>query len=318
MTWGCARLSCATVAAADLPWHLMVMKSKFAALSLVLLALAASAVAAYALELASYKDAEFAYPGYVGDTADPLDLTIDYNELRDINGRDEVPERRVKRAWVSLAPRKAEQDLAIETVNGVLRTIATGVQDNATFIVVYLHGKGGNRRQGSNDYTFGGNFNRIRNLAARNGGLYLTPDFSTFDETGAGEVKAILAAFSVRSPQAKIIIACGSMGGFLCHRLAKDGETGPTLDGMLFLGSFPDADFAKSAAFKAGMPVFIGHGTNDVTSPIAAMEEFALSLRKAGGKGRVMLHRFNSGSHGTPVRMTDWRLVLNWMLGKAA
>ena len=23
---------------------------------------------------------------------------------------------------------------------------------------------------------------------------------------------------------------------------------------------------------------------------------------------------FNTGSHGTPIRMTDWQLVLNWML----
>ena len=269
------------------------------------------------LELAPYKDAEFAYPGVIGDASNPLDLTIDYNELRDINARDEVPERRVKRAWVSLTPRKSEKDVKIETAQGVLRTMATGVQDNAAFIIVYLHGQGGNRRQGSNDYTFGGNFNRIRNLAVRNGGLYLTPDFSAFDESGADEVKAIVSAFSARSAQAKIVIACGSMGGFLCHRLASDGDLGPRLSGMLFLGSFPDDGFAGSAAFKSGMPVFIGHGVNDVTSPIASMEAFAASLRKSGGEGRVMMHRFNTGSHGTPVRMTDWRLVLNWMFAKA-
>lgn len=273
--------------------------------------------AAFGLELSPYKDAAFAYPGYVGDSSSPLDLTISYDEMRDINSRDEVPERRVKRAWVSLAARKTEKDMKIETGSGVLRTIATGAQDNAAFIVAYLHGQGGNRRQGSNDYTFGGNFNRIRNLAVQNGGLYLTPDFSTFDDKGAGEVKAILAAFMARSPQAKVVVACGSMGGFLCHRLAKDPELAPRLAGMLFLGSFPDAAFAGAAAFKAGMPVFIGHGTNDVTSPIAAMEEFAAGLRKSGGKGRVMMHRFNTGTHGTPVRMTDWRLVLNWMFAKA-
>ena len=273
--------------------------------------------AASGLELAPYKDASFAYPGYVGDASDPLNLTIAYDEMRDINGRDEVPERRVKRAFVSLAARKAEMDMKIETGAGMLRAIATGTQDNAAFIIAYLHGQGGNRKQGSNDYTFGGNFNRIRNLAVQNGGLYLTPDFSTFDGTGAGEVKAILARFMARSPQAKVVVACGSMGGFLCHRLAKDPELAPRLAGMLFLGSFPDAAFDGAAAFKAGMPVFIGHGTNDATSPIAAMEEFAAVLRKSGGKGRVMMHRFDTGTHGTPVRMTDWRLVLNWMFAKA-
>lgn len=36
------------------------------------------------------------------------DLTVDYQELRDINERDEIPERRVKRAYVSLGV-KSEQ-----------------------------------------------------------------------------------------------------------------------------------------------------------------------------------------------------------------
>ncbi len=64
------------------------------------------------------------------------------------------------------------------------------------------------------------------------------------------------------------------------------------------------------------MPVFIGHGTNDTSSPIAKMEDFAAKLRIIGGASSVMFHRFNTGSHGTPIRMTDWKLVLNWMLGR--
>jgi predicted esterase len=269
---------------------------------------------AFALELKPFKDAEFGYRGFIGDAFNPLDLTIDYQELRDINARDEVPERRVKRNYVSLAPRKQEKDVKIETPLGVLHAIATGRQEGAAFIVIYLHGQGGNRRQGSNDYSFGGNFNRVRNLAIQNGGLYLTPDFSTFDEKGAAEVKAILSAFLQKSPDASLVIACGSMGGFLCHRLAKHVDLAPHLKGMLFLGSFADKNFAKSAAIKSGMRVFIGHGSNDVTSPLSNMEAFAAGLRGAGGKGNVMLHRFQSGTHGTPVRMSDWRLVLNWML----
>ena len=86
---------------------------------------------------------------------------------------------------------------------------------------------------------------------------------------------------------------------------------------MLFLGSFADPDFAKSIAFKDGLRVFIGHGSDDKTSPIEGMADFASALRKSGGKGRVMFHRFESGTHGTPIRMFDWRLVLNWMFTKS-
>ena len=83
---------------------------------------------------------------------------------------------------------------------------------------------------------------------------------------------------------------------------------------MLLLGSFPDPNFQKSAFFKSGKPLFIGHGGNDKTSPIAGMEDFYASIRKASPAYPVWLHRFETGSHGTPIRMTDWRLALNLML----
>lgn len=271
---------------------------------------------AFALELSPFKDAEFAYPGYVGDSSNPLDLTIDYQEMRDINGRDAVPELRVKGAWISTSVRKQAKDLKIDTPLGQLRAIATGKQEAASFIVVFLHGKGGTRELGQNDLRFGGNFNRIRNLAVRNGGLYVTPDFSDFGDKGAAEVSAVTQHFLAASSGAKLVLACGSMGGFVCHRLVNDPAIGPNLAGVMFMGSFPDAGFAASAAVKRGLPVFIGHGTNDKSSPLAAMEEFAAKLRASGGKASVMVHRFNTGSHGTPIRMTDWRLVLNWMFDR--
>lgn len=289
---------------------------KMSLLVTIILWLIISTFSAQAQQLAPFKDAEFAYPGFIGPSADPLNLTIDYNEMRDINARDEVPEKHVKAPWLDLSVRRAEQDVGVEGEGGTMRTIATGAQDNATFIVVYLHGQGGNRKQGSNDLTFGGNFNRIRNLAALNGGLYLTPDFSDFGDKGGSQVKAIISAFLTKSPNAKLVVACGSMGGYLCHRLAKDANIGPRLSGMMFLGSFSDSDFTKSIAFKGGLPVFIGHGSEDKTSPIQGMADFAGTLRKSGGKGRVMFHRFETGTHGTPIRMFDWRLVLNWMFAK--
>ena len=269
-----------------------------------------------ALELTPFKDAEFAYPGYVGDASNLLDLTVDYQELRDINGRDAVPELRVKGQWISTGVRKQAKDLKIETSLGPLRTMATGKQEAASFIVVFLHGKGGTRELGQNDLRFGGNFNRVRNLAVKNGGLYVTVDFSNFGDKGASEVSAVTQYFLSASPGAKFVLACGSMGGFVCHRLVKDPAIASRLSGVMFMGSFPDASFAASVPVKSGMPVFIGHGTNDKSSPLAAMETFAAKLRVAGGKNNVMVHRFNTGSHGTPIRMTDWKLVLNWMLAR--
>ncbi len=48
----------------------------------------------------------------------------------------------------------------------------------------------------------------------------------------------------------------------------------------------------------------------------AATDQIALydRLHKAGYPVRFTL--FETGSHGTPVRMTDWREVLNWLLSR--
>jgi hypothetical protein len=267
-----------------------------------------------AAELAPFKDELFAYPGILEQTDGGRRLVIDYNEMRDINGRDIEPERRVRREYVSLKPKGAEKDVALDTAAGEVTFIATGKQAGASIIVAYLHGKGGDRRQGQNDNRFGGNFNRIRNLMLLNSGLYLTPDFSNFGDKGKEQVKAILEAAMAASPKARVFVACGSMGGFICHRLAADAAFAPKLSGILLLGSFPDPDFQKSAFFKAKRPLFIGHGGGDKTSPVGAMEAFYASIRKSSPVYPVWLHRFETGSHGTPVRMSDWRLALNLML----
>ena len=138
---------------------------------------------------------------------------------------------------------------------------------------LYLHGQGGSRKQGVDDFTFGGNFNRIKNLMAANGGLYLSPDFSDFGDKGAAEVAALIEHYAEQSPGAKIFVACGSMGGALCWKLAGDDAVAAKLGGLLLLGSLWDDGFLQSAAFKRKVPVFFGQGS----------QRHGLPGRQAGG-----------------------------------
>src|SRR5690606_22723115 len=114
------------------------------------------------------------------------------------------------------------QQLALQTDNGRIPHYAVGRTEGASVIVVYLHGQGGSMRQGVDDFTFGGNFNRIKNLAAGAGGLYLSPAFSDFGDAGASQVGALIRHYAARSPRAEVYVACGSMGGHLCWRMAAD------------------------------------------------------------------------------------------------
>jgi hypothetical protein len=262
--------------------------------------------------LSPYKDVEFAFPGIVSGSWDEGFVTVAYDKMRDIHQRDEVPEKRVKRNYVSLAVRDQQADLSIPTPLGDIKTFAAGRSQGARFIVIYIHGQGGSRRQGVDDYTFGGNFNRIKNLAARNGGLYLSPDFSDFGARGVAEIAALIGrARGGAVAGAPVMVACASAGGGICNGLALS-PVGGTLDGLLFLGASPDGRLKQSEAYANRVPIYLGHGSDDTVFAIAKVEEFHRQLAAGGYPARMV--RFETGSHGTPIRMTDWRSVLNWMM----
>jgi dienelactone hydrolase len=281
-----------------------------AAAFLVLPALAHAAE----LTLKPFKDELFAYPGIIASEDGGAYRVVDYSEARDIDRRDKVPERRVHAKYVSTGVRKMQQDLALKTDAGTIRFVAVGKTDGARVITIYLHGQGGSRKQGVDDYTFGGNFNRIKNLMADNGGLYLSPDFSDFGAGGTAEIAALIGHYAEKSPGAPVFVACGSMGGALCWSLANDKAVAPRLSGLLLLGSLWDDGFTSSAAFKRRVPVFFGQGSRDTVFPVDSQEAFYRSILKKAPGYPARFVRFESGTHGTPIRMTDWRETLNWML----
>lgn len=279
---------------------------------LLVAALSLAAGGANAFELAPHKDRLFAYPATLASADGGRYRVVDYREMRDINGRDAVPERRVRDDYVSLRVRASQQQYAL----GDLRHYAVGRREGAKIITIYLHGQGGSRRQGVDDFTFGGNFNRIKNLMTRNDGLYLSPDFPDFGAGGQNAIAALIAHYATRSPAAPVFVACGSMGGALCYALAEDARVASRLGGLLLLGSHWDTGFLKSPAFKRKVPVFIGQGSRDTVFPVEKQETFFRAILAAAPDYPVRFVRFETGTHGTPIRMTDWRETLNWMLAQ--
>lgn len=276
----------------------------------------AAALPASAQALSPHKDELFAYPAILSEADGGAYKVVDYQEMRDINGRDEIPERRVWGKYVELGVRSKQKDLVLDGPAGKVPHFAVGKAAGASAITIYLHGQGGSRKQGVDDFTFGGNFNRIKNLMAKNGGLYLSPDFSDFGDGGAAQVASLIDHYGGQSPGAKIFVACGSMGGALCWKLATDKSIVQRLSGLLLLGSHWDDGFLSSPAFKRKVPVFFGHGSRDKVFPLDKQEAFYREIRKKAPGYPVRFVRFETGSHGTPIRMTDWRETLNWMLGQ--
>ncbi|MDK4734033.1 alpha/beta hydrolase [Rhizobium sp. CNPSo 3490] len=237
---------------------------------------------------------------------------IDYDEMRDINDRDQIPEKRAQQKYVSLAIRKAQADETLSLDGVRLDVTRVGPAQNAAFTVIFIHGRDGDRRLGANDYSFGGNFNRLKNLVAGNGGVYYSPTVRSFDSNGVAAIEGLIRYASAQSPGRPIVLSCASMGSQICWGIARDGDSVKRLKGMLVMSGVTDPDFTRSAFYKAKLPLWFAHGSRD---PVyAAVDQQALfeSLRKAKYPTHFTL--FQTGNHGTPIRMIDWRRVLNWIL----
>lgn len=291
-------------------------KATFAVGTAIAVFLASSAFAA-GYRLAPYKDELFAYPRVLESAYGGDYVKVEYIEERDINQRDAVPVEQARPEYVSLETRAVERDLSLDLGGRTINHIATGKTEGADAIVIYVHGRGGNRFQGADDGMFGGNFNRIKNLMVRNGGLYLSPGFPNLRNRGASEAKALMQFYAARSPGAPIFIACGSLGGGICWRLIEDPEASAMLAGVLLLGSTNDDDFFSSPPATGAVkkvPIYIGHGTKDIIISWESQKAFFERVKRQLPGYPIRFALFDTGVHGTPIRMIDWRLVLNWML----
>lgn len=237
---------------------------------------------------------------------------IDYDEMRDINGRDREPERRVKSAYVDTAVRSRQVNETLDFGSFKLPFTRVGAAENAAFTVIFIHGRGGDRRLGANDFTFGGNFNRLKNLAVRNGGTYYIPSVPSFDAGGVTAIAGLIDHAATRSPGRPVILACASMGSFICSGISRDEKASKQLAGMALLGGAPDPQFVGTPAHKAKLPLFFTHGSNDKVYQAEDQEVLYDRLHASGYPVRMTV--FRTGGHGTPVRMSDWRDMLNWLM----
>ena len=274
--------------------------------------LSAAAGTAAADGLPPYKDDLFSKQTVLQTGDDGAFEVIEYDEMRDINGRDQIPEKRVQQKYVSLGVKKLQADETLSLDGIRLDVTRVGPAQNAAFTVIFIHGRDGDRRLGANDYSFGGNFNRLKNLAAGNGGVYYSPTVRTFDANGVMAIAGLIRYASAQSPGRPIILSCASMGSQICWGITRDAESTKRLKGMLIMSGVSDPDFAKSPFYKAKLPLWFAHGSRD---PVYAAAEQQVLFEKLD-KARYPTHftLIESGNHGTPIRMIDWRRVLNWIL----
>ena len=274
----------------------------------------AIAGSAWASPFPPFKDELFDYPEPVASLDGGRRLDVPYNEARDIDRRDEVPERRVKRTYVELGRDLQAEEKVLTTPTGPLRYAQVGESVKGQPILVFVHGRNGDRRLGLNDWTFGGNFNRLKNLLVRSGGSYITVDAGRLGDDDAGKVAALLTQLKSGAASPELILTCASMGGQVCWTIATSPAVA-SIDAMVLLGS--DSTLERFDAMRrargGSLPIVLAHGTRDKVYAFDRQLEAFEAVRKRWPTDPVRFIGFDDGNHGTPIRMVDWRDTLNWI-----
>jgi hypothetical protein len=215
---------------------------------------------------------------------------------------------------IDTIPAPPQQELTFENKGRTLKYLAVGdLSKPAKIIFVYVHGLGDNRTQGVHEKRFGGTFARLKRLAAENDAIYLSPDFSGFGGEAERQIAALITDYAGRSPGAPVFVACISLGGKLCWRLAKNaGDTSP-LRGILLFGAPVDRAFLKHIA-SPPLHVFLGIGSKDAFTSWKSEDTFFRDVKTTAPGYPIKLTIFDGGEHATAMRLTDWVEVINWML----
>jgi hypothetical protein len=152
----------------------------------------------------------------------------------------------------------------------------------------------------------------------RNDGVYISTSFSDFTSKGTAEVKALVLTEANASPGAPVFLTCASAGGNICWHLVRDPEVKPLLGGLIFLDSTMDSGYLKIAAAlqpAERVPIHISNSKEDTVLGWKSQLQFFRDMKAAVPDYPIRFVLFTAGTHGISLRMTDWRVTLNWMLG---
>ena len=96
--------------------------------------------------LAPYKDELFAYPKILGTLFNGDFVVVDFDQARDVNGRDEIPLKKAFDKFIEPDVNDLKKDILIRRDGEVVQFPAIGKADGGPkIVVIYLHGQHGDR-----------------------------------------------------------------------------------------------------------------------------------------------------------------------------
>jgi predicted esterase len=272
-------------------------------------------------KLAPFKNELFLYREATESKWDAQFRVVPFDKQIDEYGRDQEGQvlKRAKPEYVSeelLQDNQRFRVLKDFKDKNQLESFEVGNPINAKFAVIFMHGGTPERgKLGMEDWRFGGNFNRLKNLVLRNQGVFYSPSVSLqFTDSDAALITGLIGSIRKSSPRVKIIVACASSGGKICNKLAFVKDAGSQLNGLIYMGGPLAQNIETSPAAGSRVPIYIAQGEEDRNVPHAA--QFARFLKLRENEYPTLYVAFKTGAHGTPIRMLDWFEALNWIFSE--
>lgn len=272
---------------------------------------------ALAFEIKPFKDKLFSYSQILESRDNGDFLLVKYDKQIDLYQRDEIPIRKVKQKYVKTGMRRNITSQEFEYAGRNIEISFVAKKGAPKFTILFIHGAKGDRKLGMKDYSFGGNFNRLKNIALQNKGLYITQTVREFSKEGVADARALVRYLHDQKKVPNIILVCASMGGQICNKMAHNDDDVARLSGIVLLGAIPDRNLVNSHAITVGLPVVIAHGNDDVVYPWQIQQEVYDKIKRREARYPIQLVLFDTGRHGTPIRMIDWRRTLNWFFKRS-
>lgn len=236
---------------------------------------------------------------------------------KSLSSKLKTPNQAFGQITTGFAKKPVRQTEKTITTNGrTYKYLATGaLKGGSNMTVIFLHGRGGDRHLGFSDKKFEGNFKKVKDLMYRNGGIYVSTDVTNFEDKGTKDLTRLISYFKNKTKN-KVVVSCSSMSSFLCWELAKHEKTADMIDGLVFMGGFPDPEYLASGKLKVpeNKPaIYFSHGDRDSIYSWRYVDRYSRALRRKSPRYPVKYSLVKGGKHNDPLKKINWFRVLNWM-----
>lgn len=264
-----------------------------------------------------FKDDLFSYRNILYSKYNKEYNLIEYSEEIDIEDRDEIDVDKVYEKYINRNIFEYREEKSFYIYNKELKYWEIK-KDNIKnkeieYIIFYFHWMWWNRHQWINDETFWWNFNRIQNLMIKNNWIYISNDFSDFYDRWSEEMLFLIKEKKKQYPNSKIILSWASSWGTLLWNIIKKDSS--LINGIILMWSVVDKHIENIIKYNK-IPIYISHWTKDSQIRYEWKEDFYKYIKSIDNNYPILIDIFQDWVHWTPIRMTDWKRAINFIIKK--